>query len=632
MASAASGAENVYNRIREHTESLSKDPETVPNVRLFEEAELVLPDYLKGTQQLWEKRQTLMRSLAGDLTDWRQQDPLPAVNLLIKLFDGFSWHQVCEFGTQSVPFKDGLQVGDHMVAFNKLMIALLLKATTTAADVAHAAGMLEAMQALVRLWLCTSDTGVAIQASRLLLDLLRVDRQVQPLPEAQAPVGGQGLVWKRIFGDRDVYNVFFESTSLTGPCSDKMSKNQKTIAQARLMEWLPQVAAMNWNAVTRCQHPDIEARYGTKNGLLDFAILQMVDYKDDVLMYVCLVDFYSNLLHATRSLPVAAGTPTNSMGLAYLVANGIHARTIAIYLGPSELDPVESMFLYGPAANYIATYASRYPQHFLASQLPRQVTQRLSKALELTPARWAHAESPKHDLSLLASLPRKALLPFASSPASLLPSKSTNPDVLKTLATIFHGPEPKAIVYPRSSPLHLQNGDQSEIQEAAAACALYYNYMASNPRFWNDIVNHADTVALKNLALAAINCLTAVITANWSTSQDFALPTTLATPEQGHLAILAPPALEYTLPYLLKPAQTFANLVGGRGDSESAAYKIATAKYDALRALGHRVATQVEQQPGHGYEEILGTINKRMAEGPWSREGEVGGHIGTLEL
>jgi hypothetical protein len=234
-------------------------------------------------------------------------------------------------------------------------------------------------------------------------------------------------------------------------------------------------------------------------------------------------------------------------------------------------------------------------------------------------------------------MPRKSLLPngdgsgtWNSSPLSLLPSKSTNPDVLNTLATVFHGPEKQVVNFPPSSPLAAE-GDGGKT-DAAAARALYFQYIANNPRFWNDIATHADTVALMDLALSAVSCLTAVITANWSTKPDLALPNSIATPDQGQVAILTPPSLEYTLPYLLKPPQTFANLVGGRGDAESAAYKIAAAKFDALRALHSKLMVQVEQQPDEGYEEILATLSKRLAEGPLSREGEVGGRIGTLDL
>ena len=177
------------------------------------------------------------------------------------------------------------------------------------------------------------------------------------------------------------------------------------------------------------------------------------------------------------------------------------------------------------------------------------------------------------------------------------------------------------------------NTDHDDKQiEAAAARSLYFSYLQQNPNFWSHVTTHADTVALKDLALAAINCLHAVITANWSTKPDMPSATRIATPESGHLAILSPPALEYALPYLLKPPQTFSNLVGGRGDSESAAYKIAAAKFDAVRALQGRIRAQAEKQPGQGFEEISRTLEKRVAEGPLSRAGEVGGRVATMEL
>jgi hypothetical protein len=526
-----------------------------------------------------------------------------------------------------------------MTSYNRLVLTLLEKATHRPADAAQVASMLDTMLALVKLWLRTNDTGIASQASKLLLDLLKVDQQIVTDPDGHIPDGGQGLVWKRIFGDRNVYGTIFEACSLSGPSSIKLSKNQRTLAQARLMEWLPTVGAMDWSAISRSHHPDVESAYGVSEGLLEFAALRMVDYKDDVLMHRCLIDFYSDLLHTTKVTNPQISTPNDSLALRYLITKGLHARTTAIYLQlpGTPLDPVESMFLYGPAANYIATYASNFSDHFLASQMPKQVNDRLMRAFALAPAKWAHGDSPKHDLHLTASIPRKSLLPnevsggnWNSSPLSLLPSRSTNPDVLNTLAAVFHGPEKEIVNFPTSSPLAGQ-ADGAET-EAAAARALYFHYIANNQRFWNDIATHADTVALMDLALSAVSCLTAVITANWSTKPEFTLPNTIATPDQGQVAILTPPSLEYTLPYLLKPPQTFANLVGGRGDPESAAYKIASAKFDALRALHSRLMVQVEQQPGQGYEDILATLSKRLAAGPLSREGEVGGRIGTLDL
>ncbi|KAI7279133.1 hypothetical protein KC345_g5521 [Hortaea werneckii] len=630
-------ADDVLRRTLTALDDTQNDP-----TKTFEEAAMVLPHYLKGTQDLIDQRISLMRRLAGDLTDGRrpQDHALAMVNLLIKLFDGWTWQQVCEFGTQSIPFKNGLAVGEGMVPFNRLMLALLEKATGSPADAAHAASMLETVQAVVKLWLCTGDTGVATQAGQLIQDLLKVDSPAQGVGDAPTG-GGQGLVWRRVFGDRDVYSIFFESCSLSSKV-ESMSKNAKTLAQARLMEVLPRLAAMNWQAVANSHHRDIEAKYeiAQGGGLMDFAALRMVDYKEDVLMHRCLIDFFSDLMQATAGLDTHTMAPHDSLGLQYLITHGLHARTSAIYLQlpGSNPDPIDSMFLYGPAANYLATYASTYPGHFLAGQMPKQVNDRLMHTLELSPGRWAHSDSPKNDLHLAASLPRKALLPegsWSSSPVSLLPSKATNPDALHTLATIFHGPEQKALVFPPPAEGHT---DPDAAEEGAAARAIYYHYLANNPRFWQDITTHADTVALKDLALSAIRCITSVITAEWptttssTTAADLPLPTTIATPESGHLAILSPPALEYTLPYLLRPPPTFANLVGGRGDPESSAYQIASAKFDALRALNSRLMVQVEQQPGQGYEEILATIGKRLAEGPMSREGQVGGNVGVLEL
>jgi hypothetical protein len=44
------------------------------------------------------------------------------------------------------------------------------------------------------------------------------------------------------------------------------------------------------------------------------------------------------------------------------------------------------------------------------------------------------------------------------------------------------------------------------------------------------------------------------------------------------------------------------------------------------------LVTQVELDPGQGYEDILATLSKRLAEGPMSQEGEIGGRIDTVQL
>ncbi|GAB7363082.1 hypothetical protein MBLNU230_g3374t1 [Neophaeotheca triangularis] len=629
----------ISSRLQSHLSEVEANPSTPLDQRLLEEAEIVLS--VSPLEQ--QEHFTVVKQLST-LLPQLQQDPTTAASLLTRLLEPFSFGDILSFDPR-VDFAAGLAVGEDdgasMEPYSRLMLSLLEKATRSSADAAAVAAQPEVLRALVRLWLCTSVVGVASRSSKFLLDLLRIDQIVVTDPDAAVPEGGgQGLVSKRIFGDRDVYGTIFEACSSKGPSSFKMGKNARTLAQSRFMEWLPTVAALDWNVVTKSQHPDVEAKFaqdGSPMSLLDFAAVQMVDYEGDVLMHRCLIDFYSDLLFTTAGRGPTAAMSEKSPALAYLDARGLHNRTSMVYLQlpGTQVDPVDAMFLYGPAGNYIATYASKFSQRFTASPMLKQVKDRLSATLSLSSSRWAHQESPKHDLHVLASLPRAALLPgdsgWASSPLSLLPSKATNPDVLLTLATIFHGPEREILTFPPTSPLAGLGDDSTRKAEASAARSLYYHYLAANPRFFANIATHADTVALKDLALAAITCLAAVITANWAT-EPAPLPTTIATPESGHLAILAPPALEDTLPYLLKPAQSFANLVGGRGDSESAAYKIASAKYDALKAMQTRLRYQVDRTPGEGYEDILATVEKKLAEGPLNREGEVGGNVGTLEL
>lgn len=340
------------------------------------------------------------------------------------------------------------------------------------------------------------------------------------------------------------------------------------------------------------------------------------------------------------------------------MSHGLHTKSLSFYVDPENIrhDPLDLQFLYAPSAQYLAVYAEQYPNHFLSSSLRQRVIARLQQSLDLSPARWAHSDSPKRDLHLLASLPRACLLPetgggqvsWNSSPLALIPSKLTNADALNTLATIFRGPtQQETITYPPSSPMTNQSEPKTDA-EAQAARALYYLYLNYNPTFFADLVKHAETIALEDQALAAVNVMASIIKSHWLPLSETAtatgsLPTEkdlhamlpnppTATPVTGALAVLTPPSLEHSLPYLLRPPQTFSNLVGGVGDTENSAYKVAMAKFDALKALHERVKDMAQAEPGQGYEEIAETLVKRIAEGPWSRSGEVGGRIATMEL
>ena len=81
----------------------------------------------------------------------------------------------------------------------------------------------------------------------------------------------------------------------------------------------------------------------------------------------------------------------------------------------------------------------------------------------------------------------------------------------------------------------------------------------------------------------------------------------------------------------MKPAQTFGNAVGGgRGDVESAAWKVAVAKYEVLEAF---LAGVKRLDDGNAeMREMIAAVSKRVAEGPMGGSTGVGGMVGTMEL
>ena len=459
----------------------------------------------------------------------------------------------------------------------------------------------------------TENEGIADKAGQVLLNLLRVDRRD---PNS---IGGDGPVWKRVFRDKDVYEKLFSITDTRTGRDQSLSKNRKTIAQARLMDWLPSVGALDWASISQSYHPSIESAYGLPDGeqsLLDYAATYMVDYKGDVILHQVLMGFFSSLLQVN---------PENSLysspALKFLVNKGLHKRTLGYYVTPDDAshDPLDVTFLYGEAAKYTATWVSTYPGSLTegkdsqATVSLQQIIEKITKALEVPASRWALSYSPAEDLHVLSSLPRRVLLTLGSNnPVHSIPSKATNSDALNTLATIFHGPiDAKTVTFPpqRSDAMDGLVTENSKC-ETEAARDIYFSFMTQNDRLWADVISHAETIALKDTALAATNLIKAVITAPWD----------------GIKAINEPPARSSVIPWLLAHPRSFSNLVGGRGDAESAAYQIATARYDAASAFYQRVKER------EGFEDLARAFRARMAEGPQPRGGATGGRIGTLEL
>jgi hypothetical protein len=242
-------------------------------------------------------------------------------------------------------------------------------------------------------------------------------------------------------------------------------------------------------------------------------------------------------------------------------------------------------------------------------------------------------------LSIIASMPRSTLVPRRGTSLAWddcvmldMPITRTNPDALKTLATVFHGPLKDELSFPKVESVGSDpKRRQSESTYARLLTALFYS---KKPNMFSDIVSHIETIAMKENALATLSLVRALITSSWSTGPvadvDLANDPTYtrlsAFPKSGVDLILDPSISGGVLPSLLKSATTFSNLVGGLGDAENAAYQVAMAKFDVLKALGRKL-----EEDG-GRQDVLAMVRRRVGEGPWGVSGSVGSRIGTLEL
>ncbi|KAL8749350.1 MAG: hypothetical protein Q9199_007741 [Rusavskia elegans] len=637
---------NLLGEIRSHLAEVASDPAgKALDLRLLEKFDGQVTESISETD-----RDTLIYQLA-ELLPTLQQDPSPATTLIeILVRPGtYTFARVLDIDPP-VDFAAGLKA--LFPSINLVTLSLLEKAKFKSSDAGIVAGKPEIVAALIELWLSTPDTAVASKAHSVLLGLLTAgEKRKEAATTTSQDRPEQSLMWRRVFRDKDIYDSIFRICSLTNAGQNgQLGKRDKTVAQARLLDLLVKI---DCESIRRPQIAEVESRYGVKNGgLMEFAALKMVDYKDDVLMHVTLIDFFADLLKPEHSM-----VETHDFASYQLASKshedsnlrGTHTRTLSYYLDATKHRSLDSTYLYGRSANYLATYCSYHPAHFLSFQpvVDSTVARLLEVLRKMTPGQWAQGLTPKHDLHVLASLPRQALLPTptSASPLFLLSARPPNEDALQTLAAVFQGPKNER------SPTDDHIDTDTESQQRSAARALYWLYFDQYPTLWQDVVRAAETVALKDAALAAIALINAIITASWDplpsdpdpdlNQGPYALPTEqrLATechasqdlPPTGLLAILSPPALETILPYLLRPAQTFSNLVGGgKGDVESAAYRVAAAKYDVLLSLKSRLQEYV-QETGH-LKEVIAVVNKRLAMGPMGGNSEVGGRVGTLDL
>lgn len=583
-------------------------------------------------------------SLVSALLPVLQQDPTPLTTLAIKATTYLSFADLRSV-QPPVDFIAGFKAPSEPI--NLLALSLLAKAGKTPSDAAIVAGDYGLITSLVELWLSTTSTSVAQAALDTLWALLEVDL-ASPLEngdhdQASETLGGQGLVWRRVFTDKSVYGLLFGLCSLQNGAPGDLSKRERTVAQGRLTGFLVRAGALRWDIISNPQVPDVEKMYKS-NSLLHFAASVMVDVSD-VLMHMTLLNFYRGLLEidapglAARTY-VASASTFSSPALDFLISEKIHSKVLEYYLDDSKLDPVDAIYLSGPTMAYVARYASSYPNHLLGnpSTLLDGITSRISRALAIPSMQWAHAEVPTGHLAVLASLPRVLLVEagkHGGNPLLSIPTNPPNEEAFRVLGKVFRGPEHADL----SDSMDLNTSGQTPTDwhhEAAAARILYFTYFNHNDKFWSDVVAAADILVMKDAALAAIDFMKAIVVANWqplppashvpSGSSRFQLPSEESVgqlspgssgllPLTGAWAVLTPPALTILLPYLFKPPRSYGEFVGGgAGDSQNAVWKVATAKHDVLVALYNKLRENGSQMDA--FEDILRTLRQRVNDGP----------------
>ncbi|KAF1920991.1 hypothetical protein BDU57DRAFT_534704 [Ampelomyces quisqualis] len=614
----------VLSELSTHLQKVEEESTTPLDTELLERCELFTstPDY---RNQLWKETQPLFLQIAS-LLPKLEQDPSKLTRFITKLAEPYRFDDI-----KDIDFEIGLDL--KATPFHALLLTLLGKATANSVDSQALANRPTVMLSIVRLWLCTQDAGIAAQAEDLLTSLLEVSKNEPALVPAQDPSHsyGSGPMWRRLFSDRDIASLYYGHTSLKQlktPPSPQLSKRDKTIAQARLLSWLPRVGQLDWNALVSSHGMDIERDVGLKEGqgLLHYAALKMVDTADDVLMHMTLLNFFSVLITTVNTTPHLTHYDS-SLSLDFLKEEGIHNNIVDFHT--TDNPSIDHSLLSSRTAQYISDYASKYPENF-------------EKSPEMSTIRsYVHANIRKCEvgtLSIIAAMPRSTLIPRRGTDLAWdgcvildMPITRTNPDALKTLATVFHGPPNQEITFPRVETVGSDpKRTHSESSYARLLMALFYS---KKPNMFSDIVSHIETIAMKENALAALTLVRALVTASWSaepirdiSSNDSTYTRLASFPKSGVDVLLDPSISGGVLPSLLKPATTYSNLVGGLGDAENAAYQVAMAKFDVLKALGRKLEEDGSRQ------DILTMVRRRVGEGPWGVSGGIGSRIGTLEL
>ncbi|EXJ63000.1 hypothetical protein A1O7_03444 [Cladophialophora yegresii CBS 114405] len=235
-----------------------------------------------------------------------QQDPRPLTRLLERVISLLPFDELKK--TISPEKLEGALTSPS-VPIQLLCLAYLRKAADSPSGASFVAASSSLVQCQFTTWLSSESTEVAERSLEVIEALLSVDSPnsttVLSAGRSFAEAQGQGLLWRRVFHDPEVYVILYEWTSLRKSKRDLKTKKGiqlVTISQARLFDFIARIAPYDWSAVTTSSLPQIETQFMTQNngdepvgGVLLYASSNMID-KEDILMKVLRQDFFQKLL------------------------------------------------------------------------------------------------------------------------------------------------------------------------------------------------------------------------------------------------------------------------------------------------------------------------------------------------
>ncbi|KAG9233691.1 hypothetical protein BJ875DRAFT_505237 [Amylocarpus encephaloides] len=312
--------------LEDHLQQVVAAPDTELNAKLFDEVELQLTE-----TNIPPIIPRLLPNLAQILLT-HQGDPTILASLAIKLLRAIRFTEALTLASEDA-LVQALQ--SPAPAANLLAMTIIGKATKSPSDTAILSIMKPLIESFLHKWLSSPHVEVGEKATQMLGDLLEVDcdrrssagidTKMSGLQIAGGMPPGQGLLWRRIFHDRDIYDLIFSLCSFQtiGDGGEQLDARQKSLAQGRLLRVLPRLSALDFYTVTHTHFPEIDSRHGVPNGeqgLLYFAMVDMVNKEEDMLMHITLIDLFVELLERMSTTELTKSTMNYLAHLVQIVA------------------------------------------------------------------------------------------------------------------------------------------------------------------------------------------------------------------------------------------------------------------------------------------------------------------------